>query len=281
VAIEQEEGPPASIRYRRALHLRSELRELFDSRHVVYSLAERDLRSRYSQMVLGFLWNILGPLALTIVFGFVLNKANVNPPFDVPRPIWLYAALMPWSFFSGAVSSGGLSLVMNNSLLNKVYVPREVFPISQIVEQIVDSTCAATAFFALLLLYRFPLASTSFWVPIPLIIALMFTSAVTILLAGLTVFFRDLRQAIPVLLQLGLFINPIAYDLSKVSPSLQPLLVALDPLAACIDDMRRCLLYNQAPNWGLTAIAAVVSTVELCVAYLIFKQMEAGFADVA
>jgi ABC-2 type transport system permease protein/lipopolysaccharide transport system permease protein len=281
VAIEQEVGPPPEIRYRRAFQLRSELRELIEARHVIYSLTERDLRSRYSQMALGFLWNILGPLSLTIVFGFVLNKANVNPPFDVPRPVWLYTALMPWSFFSGAVSSGGLSLVSNNSLLNKVYVPREVFPISQIAEQIVDSTCAATAFVALLILYRFPPASTFYWAPIPLLIALVFATAVSILLAGLTVYFRDLRQAIPVMLQLGLFVNPIAYDLSKVSPALQPVLVALDPLAASIDGLRRCLLYGQAPNWGLTALAAVVASAELCIAYVVFKQMEAGFADVA
>jgi lipopolysaccharide transport system permease protein len=281
VAIEEADVPPPQIRYRRALHLRSEMRELVDSRHVIYSLSERDLRARYSQMVLGFLWNILGPLALTFVIALVLTKANVKPPFGVPRPVWIYTALLPWGFFAGAVASGGTSLVSNNSLLNKVYVPREVFPISQILEQVVDTTCSTSAFIALLFITGFTPKSTFFWAPVPLLIALVFTTAVTIIVSGLTVYFRDLRQAIPVVLQLGLFFNPIAYDLSKISAGLRPLVVALNPMAGCIDGLRQCLLYGHAPDAGLTSIAAAVAVAELIVAYLVFKQMEAGFADVA
>lgn len=281
MAIEEDAVPPPQIRYRRALHLRSEMRELLNSRHVIYSLSERDLRSRYSQMALGFLWNIVGPLALTFVLVFVLGKANVKPPFGVPRPVWIYTALLPWGFFTGAVSSGGTSLVANNALLNKVYVPREVFPISQILEQVVDTTCATTAFIALLAVYGFAPKATSYWAPLLLLIALVFTAAVTILVSGLTVYFRDIRQAIPVVLQLGLFFNPIAYDLTKISAHLRPLVVAVNPMAGCIDGLRRCLLYGHAPSLRLTAIAGTVSIIELFVAYLIFKQMEAGFADVA
>lgn len=273
--------PPPQIRYRRALHFRSELRELWEARPVVFSLTERDLRSRYSQMVLGFLWTILGPLTLTLVIALVLNQTNIEPPFGVPRPVWIYTAMMPWTFFSGAVASGGVALISNNSLLNKVYVPREVFPISQILGQIVSSVCGVVAFVALLAVSGFMPKATTLWIPIPLIIGLMFTAAVTILISGLTVYFRDLRQAIPVLLQLGLFINPIAWDFSRLSSGVQPLYVALDPLAAVINDMRRCILYGQAPDWPLTAIAAAVSAVELLVAFVVFKQMEAGFADVA
>jgi ABC-type polysaccharide/polyol phosphate export permease len=281
VAIEQDETPPPQIRYHRALQLRSELRELVQARHVVFSLSERDLRARYSQMALGFLWNILGPLALTLVISLVLRKTRFDPPFGVPRPVWIYTALLPWSFFQGAVSTGGMSLVTNNALMNKVYVPREVFPISQVLTQIVDVTCSSAAFVALLVITGFAPKSTFYWAPIPLLIALVFTAAVTILVAGLTVYFRDLRQAIPVLLQLGLFFNPVAYDLSQVSERLRPLMVGLNPLAGAIDGLRRCLLYGDAPRPGLTLLAAGVALAELGIAYMAFKQMEAGFADVA
>jgi len=186
VAIEQDEPRP-ELRYRRALHFRTELKELVAARHVVYSLTERDLRSRYSQMALGFLWNVLGPVALTFVMAFVLNKANVKPPFGVPNAVWLYTALMPWGFFAGSVASGGTALVSNNALLNKVYVPREVFPISQILDQVVDSTCSATAFIVILAKYHYMPSATSFWVVIPLLIGLVFTLAVTIIASGLTV----------------------------------------------------------------------------------------------
>jgi lipopolysaccharide transport system permease protein len=221
VAIEATEVPPPQIRYRRALDMRSALKELWESRQVVMSLTERDLRSRYSQMVLGFLWTIVGPLALTAVITLVLNKSRVQIPGGVPRPVWIYTALMPWSFFAGAVSSGGVSLISNNALLNKVYVPREVFPISQILGQIVSSTMGVSAFIAILIGYGFTPKAEIYWVAPLLVIGLVFTAAVTILCAGLTVFFRDLRQAIPVLLQLGLFANPIAYDFARLSSGWQ------------------------------------------------------------
>jgi ABC-type polysaccharide/polyol phosphate export permease len=279
--LSRAEEPPPNIRYRRALHLKTSLKELWDARSVVYSLSERDLRSRYSQMALGVLWNILGPLLLMFVIVVVLNRTSLKAPHDVPKPIFIYLALLPWGFFQGAVSSGGTSLVANNSLLNKVYAPREVFPLSQVVEQIVDTTCSSFAFIGLLVVFHFMPKATSYWLPIPLITALIFTLAITILISGLTVFFRDLRQAIPVFLQLGLFLNPIAYDLSRVSTKYQPWFVAINPLASVINDMRRCVLYGQAPKWPLTLIALAVSCVELAVVFVIFKQMEAGFADVA
>jgi ABC-type polysaccharide/polyol phosphate export permease len=285
VAIEQTEGPAPELRYRRALHLRTELKELVEARHVIYSLSERDLRSRYSQMALGFLWNVLGPVALTFVIQLVLTKAKVQPPHGAPKTVWIYTALMPWGFFAGGVGSGASSLVANNSLLNKVYVPREVFPLSQIVEQIVDSTSSASAFIVLLILAHFQsgfnVASTFYWAPLLFVIGLIFTTAVALLLSGLTVYFRDLRQAIPVALQLGLFLNPIAWDLSQLSSGWRPLFVAVNPLAGIIDGLRQCLLYSRAPDFALTLIAAVSSCVYLVVAYLVFKQMEAGFADVA
>ncbi len=128
MAIEEQEEPPPELRYRRVLHLRTEIKELIQARHVIYSLSERDLRSCYSQMALGFLWNVLGPLALTFVIALLLTKAKVAAPLNVPKPIWIYTALMPWTFFSGAVGSGGTSLVSNNALLNKVYVPRRSVP---------------------------------------------------------------------------------------------------------------------------------------------------------
>lgn len=278
---ELPDEPPAHIRYRRALHVRSSLREFWGSRQVIYSLAERDLRARYSQTILGFAWNIIGPLAMMAVITFVLNKTNTRVPGNIEKPIWTYIALLPWGFFQGAVANGGMSLVSNNALLNKVYAPREVFPVAQISVRVVDTVMQSAAFVGLLVLYGFMPKSTSYWAVIPLLIAFVFTSAVTILLSALTVYFRDLRQAIPLVLQLGLFFNPIAYDLSTVSTRLQPFVVAVNPLAASIDGLRRSVLYGQAPRVGITVIAGISSIVMLAIAYPLFKQLEAGIADVA
>src|SRR5436305_2849259 len=212
---EQREAPPPEIRYRRALHLRSAVREFWDARHVLFSIAERDLRSRYSQMALGFSWDIIGPLALTTVITLFLSKANGIHTYGLPKPLFAYIAVLPWSFFQGSVSTGGTSLVSNNALLNKVYAPREVFPIANIGEQIVDTVCASSALVALMLIYQRAPKLTSVWLPIPILIALIFTTAVTLIVSGLTVYFRDMRQAIPVLLQLGLFFNPLFSDFRR------------------------------------------------------------------
>ena len=278
---EQAEAPPPEIRYRRALHVKVAVREFWDARHVLYSIAERDLRSRYSQMALGFAWDIIGPLALTVVVSLFLTKASGIHTYGLPKALFAYIAVLPWTFFQGSVSSGGTSLVTNNALLNKVYAPREVFPIANIAEQIIDTLCASTALVALMVIFQRAPKLTSLWLPIPLLIALAFTTAVTLIVSGLTVYFRDMRQAIPVILQLGLFFNPIFYDFRMLSPTTRLAFAILNPLSVAIDGMRRCVFYGQPPRLGLTVIAGTVAVVELIVTYIAFKQMETGFADVA
>jgi ABC-type polysaccharide/polyol phosphate export permease len=247
----------------------------------MYSIAERDLRSRYSQMALGFLWDIIGPLTLTVVMTIFLSKATGIPTFGVPRPLFVYIAILPWSFFQGSVSSAGTSLISNNSLLNKVYVPREIFPIANIGEQAIDTAASSTALIALMVIFQRAPKITSLWLPIPLLIVLLFTLAVSLVISGLTVYFRDMRQAIPVALQLGLFANPIFYDLRTLSPAWQLVFAFVNPLAIGIDGVRRCVFYGQPPRVGLTIIALVVASVEVVIGYIVFKQMETGFADVA
>jgi ABC-type polysaccharide/polyol phosphate export permease len=278
---EEIDGPPPHIRYRRALHVRSALRDLVKARHVMYSIAERDLRSRYSQMALGFAWDIIGPVSLTIVMTLFLSRATGISTYGLPRPLFVYIGIMPWSFFQGGVSSAGSSLVSNNSLLNKVYVPREIFPLANIGEQVIDTVAASTAIIALMIIFQRAPKMTALWLPIPLLIVLIFTVAISLVVSGLTVYLRDMRQAIPVALQLGLFANPIFYDLRILSPNVRLAFAIINPLSVAIDDVRRCVFYGQAPRFSLTVIAAVVASIELVVAYIVFKQMETGFADVA
>lgn len=278
---ELRENPPPEIRYRRALHLRSALTELVGARHVMYSIAERDLRSRYSQMALGFAWNIIGPLALTIMMSFVLRRATGLGTHGLPRPLFIYVGMLPWTFFQGSVSTGGTSLVTNNALLNKVYAPREVFPLANLAEQVIDTLSACTALVALMVLYQRAPKLTSLWLPVPLLIIALFTLAVTLLVAGLTVYFRDMRRAIPIALQLGLFFNPIFFDLREFSANWRIVFAAVNPLSAGIDGIRRCVFFGEPPRLGITLIALAVSVVEVAVAYVAFKQMETGFADVA
>ncbi len=273
-------APPPEYRYRRAFRFRSSLSALWRSRGIIWSLTLRDLRASYSQEVLGIAWALLAPLTLMVVFTFISNKVGKIPTGGVWYPIFAYVGLLPWTFFSSSVSSGGTSLV-GNALLNKVYAPREVFPISDIIGSIVNVMCATIALGVLFLIDGSWPSLTSYWAIPLIVILLVFTTGVTLLVAGLTVYLRDMRHALPLMLQLGLFLSPIIYGLDKIPQQYRNLYVGINPLGAVIDGMRRCILYDSAPKASYTIIAAVVSCIWLAGSFMVFKRLETGFADVS
>jgi ABC-type polysaccharide/polyol phosphate export permease len=275
------DSPPPELRYRRAFKLKSSMTALWRSRTIIWSLTIRDLRSTYSQEVLGFAWALLTPLVLMVVFTFLQGRFGGKiPTGGVWYPIFLYVALMPWTFFSGSVSSGGTSLI-GNPLLNKVYAPREVFPIAEILGTVVSTLCASAALVVLFLIDgRLP-SATIYWAIPLLAILLVFTLGITLLVAAMTVFLRDMRHALPLFLQVGLFATPIIYPITEISKQYRTLYVVINPIAGIIDGLRRCVLYDQAPRAGYTLVAAGVSCLWLFFAFVIFKRLETGFADVS
>jgi ABC-type polysaccharide/polyol phosphate export permease len=276
--------PPPALRYRRAFRLRSGIRSLWRSRSIVWSLTVRDLRATYNQEVLGLAWALLAPVTLMVVFTFLFNRVGggthkINT-HGVWYPIFLYVGLLPWTFFANSVSGGGTSLIAN-PLLNKVYAPREVFPIAEILGAIVTALCASIALAARFIINGRAPSPTSYWVLPLLVILIVFSTGVTLLVAGLTVYLRDMRHALPLFLQLGLFLTPIMYGLDAFAPKWRNLYVMVNPLGGVIDGMRRSMLYGQAPVVSYTLIAAVVSCLWLVGAFMVFKRLETGFADVS
>jgi ABC-2 type transport system permease protein/lipopolysaccharide transport system permease protein len=275
------DAPPPDLRFRRAFRFRSAFAALWRSRATVWSLTVRDLRSTYSQEVLGIAWALVAPVTLMVLFTFLSNRFAGNlAPEGVWYPLFAYVGILPWTFFSGAVSKGGTSLV-GNPLLNKVYAPREVFPISDILGAIVNTFFAAIALAALFLIDGTWPKATSFWV-IPLgLILFVFTTGVTLFIAGITVYLRDMRHALPLILQGGLILSPIIYGMNKISPDYRDIYVAINPLAGVIDGLRRSILYGQAPVASYTIIAAVMAVLWLFGSFVLFKRLETGFADVS
>lgn len=272
--------PPPELRFRRALRLATALRDLWGSRHVVWSLAVRQLRSTYNQEVLGVAWALLTPFTLMVVFTFLFERVgNVNTG-GVPYPLFSYVGLLPWTFFQSSLSTGGLSLV-NQPLLNKVYAPREVFPLSEVVVGAIGAACATLALAFLFLFEGRAPSATSYWV-IPLIpILVAFVVACTLFASSVTVYLRDLRHALPLVLQVGLFVTPVVYGLDEISPSFRAAYVALNPLGGVIDGFRRAVLMGEAPRTTYTVIAAVSACVYVLGTYLLFKRLETGFADLS
>jgi ABC-type polysaccharide/polyol phosphate export permease len=274
------DAPPAGQRYRHQYRIWQLARSAWNARELIRTLAEREIRVRYKQAVLGFAWAVFTPLVLMVAFTLFFRKAAKVDTGPVPYPLFSYVGLIPWTFFSSSVAQGGLSLISNVPLLNKVAFPREVFPMSSVVVAGMDSVVSSAVLGLLFLRFGFAPRSTSVWVPVILAVQVAFTLGITLLASAVVVYLRDLRHALPLILQLGLFVTPVAFPLDIVPGSFRRLYVAVDPLAAVIDAYRRTVLYGRPPS-GLLVVAAAAAAVTLLGGYAVFKRLETGIADVA
>lgn len=276
------DGPPPQLTYKRALRPGAMLRELWRARELVAVLTERELRVRYKQTKMGFAWALALPLMMMVVFAVFFSEAVDVDTGGTPEPLFFYVGLLPWTFFASSVSIGALSITTNLSLINKVYCPREVFPLAAIGTAAVDGLVASSVLALLFLGWGTVPETTVVWVPVLLAVQLAFTVGVTLLLAGFVVYLRDLRQVLPMVVQFAMFATPVAYGLDDyLDERWQPIASALNPLIPVIDGYRRTVLLGKAPVGGLLAIAAVASLVALIGGFMVFKRLETGFADVA
>lgn len=273
--------PPAEIIFRRRVSLVGALAELWTYRELLRALAERELRARYKQAILGFLWAVITPVVLMIVFTLFVKRVADIDTGGAPYPLFTYLGLLPWTFFSSSVSRGGQSLLTNATLLNKVYSPREVFPLASVIVAGLDLVIQVAVLGVLFGITGYAPKATSYWVPLLLIVMLVFTIAVTLLFSGTLVYVRDVRYALPLLLQLGLFATPVAWGIDVVPSNLQPIYAALNPLAPVIEGFRSTVLMGEPPDLQLLAIGAISSFVLLFVGYRLFKRLETSFADAA
>ena len=275
------EGPPPELRYRHTRSLSRAVRELWASRELIATLTERDLRSRYKQAYLGFAWAIILPLLYMVVFTVFFKKVAGVETGKVPYALFSYVGLLPWTFFSGAVSKASTSLVGNLSVLNKVYCPREVFPLAVITMELVDTLIASGVLLVLFGVSTYSPQTTSFWIPLLFVIQLAFTIGVSLIVSATTVYLRDIRHALSIVLQLGLFATPVAYALSEIPSGFRPVYCFINPLAPVIDGYRRAILLGADPKWDLLGLGALGAAITLVLGFMLFKRLEPGIADVA
>lgn len=274
-------GPPPELLFKRRVHPVAMLRELIGAKELIAALTERDFRARYKQTKVGVAWAVLTPLLLLGAFSILANTAAEFDTNDVPYPLFAAVALVPWTFFSNSVSSGATSITSNLSLVNKVYCPREVFPLSSIGTAAVDALISMTILIVLFVGYGTAPKAQTVWVPVLLVVQVMFTVGVALVLSPLVVYLRDVRQVLPMALQFALFATPVAYSFDTFDERVQPVVSAVNPLAPIIQGYRDTVLNGQPPDWPLVGIAAAASAVWLVGGYLLFKRLETGFADVA
>jgi ABC-type polysaccharide/polyol phosphate export permease len=275
--------PRAEIWFKRRVGFQQALRELWEFRGLIRALAERDLRIRYKQATLGIAWAVVTPIVMMLAFTLVFTKFGHVQTGGIPYPLFSYVGLIPWTFFSASVLIGSGSLSSNTSLLNKLYCPREIFPIGTMVVAAVDSLLSSLVLLALFPIEGYTPAAQMYYLPVMFLILVAFTTGVTLALSTITVYMRDLRLAVPLVIQLGLFVTPVAYGASAVARSRTELLIysALNPLVPVIEGLRDTLLEGHSLDWAMQLLGATSAVLVLLGGFTVFKRLETGLADVA
>jgi lipopolysaccharide transport system permease protein len=201
------------------------------------------------------------------------------PSEGLPYPVFVYAALLPWAYFSNAVTSASVSLVTHQQLITKVYFPREVLPLSYVVIGVVDFLIASTVLGGLMFYHRVALTVYALYLVPILLVETAFITGLSLLFAAIQVDFRDIGLAMPLLLQLWMFASPVVYPLAQVPARLRGVYV-LNPMAGIVENFRRVLLQGRSPDFESLNTAAAISLLFLPLAYLYFKVRETTIADV-
>ncbi len=273
--------PPSQLIYRHQARLGTSLRELWASRDIIYTLAERDVRAQYKQATLGLLWALIAPLAMLAIFTIIFSRtASLGIP-GIPYPIFAYIGILCWTFFSGALGTGGVSLLTNNALMSKTQFPRECFPLETVLVTAVNSVLAWIPLVLLFVFYRFVPYPTTIWVPLLMLIELLFTVGVTVAVSALIIQMRDLAQVLPIIISLGLFATPVIWQFKRVPPQWRLVYGFISPLGPVIDDARRTMLLGLNPVPGPLLAAIAGTAFYLAVGYRLFKRLEVNFADIA
>ena len=254
------------------------LRELWAYRELLWFLAWRDVQLRYRQTALGVAWAVIQPLFTMLLFTLFFGALAHVPSDGVPYALFAYAGLLPWTFFANAVTASGNSLVGSAHLITKVYFPRLIVPTAAVVAGLVDFAVASVLFAGLAFYYQVAPSWSILLVPVLVALVVLLALAVGLWMAALNVRYRDVRHALPFLIQLWMFATPVIYPASLVPPAWR-WLAALNPLSGLVEAFR-AVLFGREPDWPTLAIAVVVTLGLLVLAVGYFRRQERDFADV-
>lgn len=260
------------------LHVGDHFARLREYSDLLYTLSAHRISVRYKQTSLGFAWALLQPVLMMVIFTAVFSVLAKMPSEGTPYALFAYTALLPWTFFNTAVSTGTNSLVTHTQLITKVYFPREILPLTYVIAALFDFMIGLVVLVGLMTWFDAPLTPMT-WHLVPVVALLCaWAVAVSLLLSAAQVKWRDIGVAIPVLVQLGLFASPVIYPLALVPDAWRPWYL-LNPMAGIINSFRDVLLRGQQPEPLPLMYAAIVTACLLPLAYAIFKRAEATMAD--
>ena len=261
-----------------SLNLIEYLAGFWQRRDLLWHMTVRHLRGQYKQSVLGYAWAFVNPLSQMLILTFVFSTILRFKSEDIPYPLFLFVGLVPWIFFSGAVSSATDSVVGAAGLVTKVYFPREVLPTAAVFTKLVDLVFGLVILGALMVYYGEPPELTSWWLPILFAIHTIFILGLSYPLAALNLFFHDVRFLVGVVLTLWFYLTPVIYPVDLV-PERYQLVYDLNPNSLFINAYRRVLLHGESPGLEKVMLGLAIAVATFLIGYYLFKRMEPTFAD--
>ena len=258
----------------------ADLRKLPDYRELIVNFTLREIKAKYKQAFFGITWALIQPIVLMAMLTVVFSYFARLPSDGLPYPLFLFAALLPWQFFSGALNRGTGALTNQSALITKIYFPRESLVLAALAAAFVDFAITAIVFAALLIYYHVAPTVTWLWAAPVLLVQAAFSLGLMLFLAPLNAIYRDVGQAIPLAIQVWMYATPIMYPASLVPSSVRPYYF-LNPMAVFTESYRSAMLHRDPPDLLLLAIATALSLLVLVAGYCVFKRLEKRIADVA
>jgi lipopolysaccharide transport system permease protein len=255
-------------------------KDLWRYRELFFFLAWRDILIRYKQTVVGVTWALIRPFLMMVVLTVVFGRFAKLPSDGAPYPILVFCGMLPWQFFATSVSECGNSLIMNSSLVSKIYFPRVTIPASSVITSFVDLLVSGVLLALLMVWYGFLPGPGIVLLPVVLVAAFAAAFGVGLWISALTVRYRDFRFIVPFIVQFGLYLSPVGFS-SSIVPEQWRLLYSLNPMVGVIDAFRWAIIGDAArPYWPGQAVCLVVVTVLFVTGLRYFRRTERTFADV-
>jgi len=255
------------------------LREIWQYRELFYFFTWRDIRVKYKQTLLGFVWALLQPVAFMIVFTLVFRR-NINDT-GIPYPLFAFSGLIIWNIFTGGITGAGNSMVTNAHIIKKIYFPRLIIPVSSVLVALFDFLMTIPVLIALLVWYKVQPDWSHIWMVIPAIfLTILAATGPGCFLAALNVKYRDFRYVIPFLVQLLLFVTPVIYPMSYFNNIWLQKILAMNPMAAPVN-MFRSFITGESVDVQLCMISIISALVWMIIGLFVFRKTEKYFADLA
>jgi len=253
------------------------IKELYNYRELLYRLAVKEIQVKYKNTALGFLWTILNPLLLMIVFSFIFTVVFRGRQIE-NYPLFFLCGILPWNFFTGSLNRAVTSIIANENLIKKVYFPREIIPISILLASLVDLVISFCVLFLALFIFGY-----TFYFYLPLLILAIFllfvlSAGFSLALACANVYFRDIQHLLNIILIIWFYGTPIMYDLSMVPERFHLLIKFVNPMTSIILLFREALYWNKWPSESLLLYAVVISLVVFALGYRLFGKYSPVFA---